>query len=98
MQTVYLGTARPFATPATLQQRLIAAAQHGAQIKRTFMAGSVVFHAYWPQMSSNQYLRRHSLALRPTGLSFQGGRRKKVGHPRSRAVASFFLALYIYIL
>ena len=58
--TVYLGTAKPFNTPAALQQRLIAAAQHGAQIKRTFIAGNVVFHAYWPQMSSNQYVRRQS--------------------------------------
>lgn len=49
MHTVYLGTARPFATPPALQQRLIAAAQHGAQIRRTFMAGNVIFHAYWPR-------------------------------------------------
>lgn len=57
---VYLGTARPFATPPALRQRLITAAQHGAKIKRTFMAGNVVFHAYWPQLSSNQHVRRQS--------------------------------------
>lgn len=49
MHTVYLGTARPFATPPALKQRLIAAAQQGAKIKRTLTAGSVVFHAYWPK-------------------------------------------------
>lgn len=50
MHTVlYLGTAAPFKTPPALQQRLITASQHGAQIKRTFMGGTVVFHAYWPK-------------------------------------------------
>lgn len=60
MSTVYLGTAKPFATPPALKQRINAAAQHGAKIRRTFRGGSVVFHAYWPQMSSNQHVRRHS--------------------------------------
>lgn len=49
MCTVYLGTARPFATPPALKQRLIAAAQQGARIKRTLVAGNVVFRAYWPR-------------------------------------------------
>ena len=49
MTIVYLGTAKPFATTPALQQRLINAAQHGAQIRRTFMSGNIVFHAYWPK-------------------------------------------------
>lgn len=60
MTNVYLGTAKPFHTPTQLQQRLITAAQHGAQIRRTFMAGNVIFHAYWHQLSSNQHVRRQS--------------------------------------
>lgn len=49
MHTVYLGTARPFATPPALRQRLVAASQQGARIRRSFTSGTVVFHAYWPR-------------------------------------------------
>lgn len=49
MHTAYLGTARPFATPPALRQRLIAASQQGAQIKRTYTSGNIVFRAYWPK-------------------------------------------------
>lgn len=55
MTTIYLGTAKPLQTPAVLLQRIASAKRNGAHIKRTFMSGSVVFHAYWPKVMQSPH-------------------------------------------